>query len=121
MIPASLRAMTTPNVLTPERKQKLEAREVWLADAVERLRRDFNRGPKMLWLMLLTVPALALGKFLIAFTIAAFITALVGVTVYIAWGHLHEHEVELSAIRSELRIAAKAAAAAAAAGAKTET
>jgi hypothetical protein len=117
MIPASLRAMTTPNALTPERKQKLEARARWLADAVERLRRDFKRGPKMLWLMLLTVPALALGKFLIAFTIAAFITALVGVTVYIAWGHLHEHEVELAAIRSELRIAAKAEAA----GAKAET
>lgn len=90
--------------MSDERREKLEARVVWLEESIEGLRRNYRRSPAIAALMLLAVPAGLLWGVLAAFYVAFMVGVLVGVWVYIAWGHLHEHETELKAVRAELRL-----------------
>ncbi len=104
-----------------DRRGKLEERERWLEASVASLQKSFNRSPLLAILYALVVPAWFVGKGLGVFYVAFMVSILVGVWVYIAWGHLHEHEIELKAVRTELRqLRAKAAKAAQAAQAAQE-
>jgi hypothetical protein len=93
--------------MNDERKKKLEDRQVWLENSVVGLRKSYARLPKMALLMLAVVPAYIWGTGLFTLFVGFIVCVFVGVTVYITWGHLHEHETELKTVKSELRKHAK--------------
>jgi fatty acid desaturase len=90
-------------VATQEREQKLRAREAWLEASMIGLRRGYERSPFIAALVLLAIPAWMLGGGLVAFYVAFMASVLVGVWIYVAWSHLHENEIELKTVRSELQ------------------
>lgn len=89
--------------MSEERRRKLEERVVWLEDSIAGLQKNYARTPKLAWLLLLVAPAWWLGGGLAAFYVAFMVLVFVGVTVYVAWSHLHENETELRAVQDELR------------------
>jgi hypothetical protein len=88
--------------MNEERKKKLEDRQVWLENSVLELRKSYARLPKMSLVILAVVPAYIWGTGLFALFVGFIVCVFFGVTVYITWGHLHEHETELKAVKSEL-------------------
>lgn len=95
--------MATSNApLTPERAEKLETRLGWLDDALARLRRDFDRAPRIGWLALLAVPAALIWTWLAAVIVVFTVVMLVGVTLYVAWIHINEYETERGYVLEQL-------------------
>lgn len=95
--------------MTPERRATLEARLTNLDALLLGLEQDLRRIPKMLALLALAIP---MGIFVswvaVVFTVFS-VLCLVGVSIYVTWGHQNEYRVERDLIRRELAIDAREA------------